>query len=1304
MGVKVGTFNQKTSTGEQIITGLGFQPQVILFFYSGATASGSFSAGYNGGFGLATAADVGSVCASAQDAVATHNTSGRAAQKAITIIEHGEVLKAEADMTSLDTDGFTLNWSTADAVGRIINYIAISGFTSVKLLEWQIQATTGNQGITGAGFTPTTVINIWEHNDAGSATPYIQAHGGVGIGIMDATTGWALGTFDKDAASLIDVSQSNAAGISNSDINGVQKNVDPVSLDADGFTVNINSASNTTSKVYSLCLAGGPAIKFGSVAKTSNQLRRAEVSGLGFRPGAVLIAAGSAPTAEAVDTDITFSIGASDGDTEANSGWVSDEAATSNTAKINKTDSLWHEDITANQTLETTATFSSFDVDGFSFSYGSVSSSATLDFWHYIAIESQPGTGSALKIFTGTFDKKTSTGEQIITGVGFTPKVLLCWYGGSTADNTWADFLRRGFGAATSPTNRYAVGDAAEEDHASSNCAATKSPAHVISIVDPDQVLEGEADLTSFDSDGFTLDWIVANATAYKIYFICLGGDDEIEDAKIVSFVTQSGTGDQSVTGAGFRPTSIITFGNSEVNNAENVQYGHGGLQISITDGINDAGQGSFLFDGSGGRAHMGVFKATATAGGFIEGSVNSIFQFRTNFTSFDSDGFTFDIINQRDSVGYRIFALCLKGVHTTVGTFNGELSTTGDKAYTGVGFQPIGLFTVGSIVSSDDQIFADLHFKIGAADGTNENAMFSGADAGTPDLGNISKVGSIVIHDRTSLATLTTEEEGTFVSFDSDGFTINWIISDIQRIRNNYMAFARVMTEAGGPGDPVAATAQSIMSLVSTSSQDSIFPRSVTSVLNLIQQVRQSFILKSASSALNLTQLAQATISFADVFTPSVESILNLTDSAKARHNFNVSATNILALNQQVTNDSIKEHSAANTLAFVQTLAENFVLASAANTLALTGSAGAGKNIPQSASSVMVLAQTLAENFKLQSAASSIAFTQFVVATINTAKVISVSNNMALSQTLSLARVFNRSIPFNAADFQAEIQFTQSAVVARNIRVQAANTLGLVSDVQLKEHNEAVTSFLSFAQKMGRVVTASAANSMFLQQEAARIFKLTSQLNLISTATPVTGRDAVSIIPFVSTATVLSDFARIVTQNLGIRQAVSFHIDNSAPPNVECTYSPFVGTVTSGITPPPTTPPTLGTATLTLTHPFVDPTTTLILRNPELNNAERFQFARINRTTRGGDLKIFSDPTWPKQETLKVQIEALTSAQKDSLVSFFEDNIGLEIGLLDDENRQWKGIITQPDADITDVSGNDCTYSVIFEFEGELQ
>lgn len=1307
MAVKTGTFNQKTSAGTQAITGLGFQPEIVLFFSSGATVDDTYQANYNGMFGVTMgtgASDSGSVASSSEDNKTTgiHNSSGRAAKKAITFCEFGEVVKSEADLDSFDSDGFTLDWTTADAVARKINYIAVSGFTSVKLVEFTTDAGAGNQSVTGVGFIPDAVINIWETNPTTASTPYITASGGIGLGAFDSSDEWGVGGWDEETNDTTTRGgQSNIAFLSMLNSAGGFRVGSFVSMDADGFTFNLPAAFGPRAMCYALCLKGGPQIALGMIDKT-NSLTGSVIESIGFRPGGIILATANSGLDSSNIADVMMSVGVVDRTNQETMEFHADQATTSDCNKINIPNRGVLGNRNHDSTVEAQAHCDHFNADGFQLNWGS---SSGIDFnIGYIAFQGDAAevTGEALKVFTGVFDKKTSNGTQAITGIGFTPKVLMCWYGGATSDDTWQDFLRRGFGAATSSTNRYACGDSAEEDLTTSNCQVTKSPAHVISIVSPSGTLEGEADLTSFDSDGFTLEWTNSNATAYKIHYLALGGDDEIEGAKVVSFVTSLSTGNQSITGIGFRPDTVICFGNTRFNSQEDGVHVNGGLLLGVSDGVNNVGTQAFLLDNSATENHS----RTIDIDGFIEGADSIGFEdLHSVFVSMDDDGFTFNQINASPSPGYRIFALCIQGVYTTTKNFNSEVSTTGNKAYTGVGFTPVGLLTFGSTQSVDDAAANRGIFNIGASDGTNSNAIMSGAERGVGDLACISKVGSIVVIDTTDpMATLATTEEGTLTSFDSDGFTVNWVTSDANAVRNLYMAFERNFIQSS-PAElnDVAATALSVLDLSQLSSSSTQIARSVSSVLSLIQAVRPSIAFRSASSALGLTQLAQATISFGDVFTPSVESVLSLSQVAIVNNAISVSASNILALDHEATNDSILEHSASSTLSLAQALAHNFVLASASNVVSLTQSSGAGKNIPESAANVLALAQVLAHNFILSSASNVMALSQAASASVDQAVFISAENTFSLSQTVTQIIDHNLRIPFDQIDDQATLALTQSVLVARNLRIDVSTALALVSEVTLKEHNESIETFLSLAQKVGRKIPISASNVLFLQQEVCRIFKASSQLNLISGVVNTKGRNATSVIPFVQIATVLSEYARLLSQNLNIRQSVSL-IHESSTPNIECTYSPFVGEVTSGITPPPTTIPVLGSAILTLTYPFEDPTTTIVLRNPELNNSERFQFARINRTTRGGDLKIFSDPTWPKQETLKIHIESLTSAQKDSLQSFFEDNLGLEIGLLDDENRQWKGIITQPDADFTDVRGDGCTYAVIFEFEGELQ
>lgn len=194
---------------------------------------------------------------------------------------------------------------------------------------------------------------------------------------------------------------------------------------------------------------------------------------------------------------------------------------------------------------------------------------------------------------------------------------------------------------------------------------------------------------------------------------------------------------------------------------------------------------------------------------------------------------------------------------------------------------------------------------------------------------------------------------------------------------------------------------------------------------------------------------------------------------------------------------------------------------------------------------------------------------------------------------------------------------------------------------------------------------------------------------------------DADSEINFVSTVTLNGEFTRPMSSAIVFESAVTYFVEYIG---ARCNYTPWVGS-TTGVdspTPPPTTVPTLGTATLTLTYPYVAPSLTLILRNPIFGDQNSLQFNRIQRESRGGTVQVSGDSSWPRQETLRYSIEGLTDIQADEYLDFLAASLGKEIGLLDHENRQWKGIILTPDAEVTDA-GHPCRFSVTLEFEGEL-
>lgn len=127
----VGSDSQKTTTGTQAKTGIGFTPKMLLFAGTQQTTTG-YTTAVDGD------AMVGATDASANKAIwigdvrTKNNTwSSRWLASAKTVVHRHDTgtgsasTDAEASLSSLDADGYTLNWSTADGTARQFGYLAL---------------------------------------------------------------------------------------------------------------------------------------------------------------------------------------------------------------------------------------------------------------------------------------------------------------------------------------------------------------------------------------------------------------------------------------------------------------------------------------------------------------------------------------------------------------------------------------------------------------------------------------------------------------------------------------------------------------------------------------------------------------------------------------------------------------------------------------------------------------------------------------------------------------------------------------------------------------------------------------------------------------------------------------------------------------------------------------------------------------------------------------------------------------------------------------------------------------------------
>lgn len=184
MNVKQGVITQpNATTGIQSITGLGFTPKLIFFFSEGTTSLdadnvsniySSYGVGNN-----ALEQFVGSFHRP-DNTSGARNGVGMDDSKVIKFIDNASTPNtlAAAELDSVNSDGFDLDWTTCDSTQRRIAYIAFGGsdLTNTKIGILTLNNSTGAQAITGVGFKPDLVGLI--QGRISSTVPSVAREGG----------------------------------------------------------------------------------------------------------------------------------------------------------------------------------------------------------------------------------------------------------------------------------------------------------------------------------------------------------------------------------------------------------------------------------------------------------------------------------------------------------------------------------------------------------------------------------------------------------------------------------------------------------------------------------------------------------------------------------------------------------------------------------------------------------------------------------------------------------------------------------------------------------------------------------------------------------------------------------------------------------------------------------------------------------------------------------------------------------------------------------------------------------------------
>jgi hypothetical protein len=264
-----GTFTMPAVTGNQDISGVGFQPDFVMFLATGNDAVPEYAANACAIMGAASggsAANNGVLMCFARTNQATMNTGGYSiTNECVQDVDSrdGDPID-KAQLTLFQSDGFRLNWTTAPASDEQCFYLALKG-GNYLVGELSTRTDTNDIAETSFGFQPDAAM-FFSHAKAESTTTVADDHAEVSIGAFSATDERsAQGYFDEDAAAdsnVITAIEHDACYVhikSDATIDGL---MDVKSIDSDGFTMVMDDADPAAAFVWYVAFgsAGGSTV------------------------------------------------------------------------------------------------------------------------------------------------------------------------------------------------------------------------------------------------------------------------------------------------------------------------------------------------------------------------------------------------------------------------------------------------------------------------------------------------------------------------------------------------------------------------------------------------------------------------------------------------------------------------------------------------------------------------------------------------------------------------------------------------------------------------------------------------------------------------------------------------------------------------------------------------------------------------------------------------------------------------------------------------------------------------------------
>lgn len=371
----------------------------------------------------------------------------------------------------------------------------------------------------------------------------------------------------------------------------------------------------------------------------------------------------------------------------------------------------------------------------------------------------------------GTFAAATGTGNQTISGLGFTPKGLIIWTSYQTAagfTDTQGSLFQIGLADGTRQNSSYGRSD----DNTSPNdCDQTRSTTQICLIRSGAGATIRAGTLSSFASGEFVINWSTVDAVAAIFHYVVVGGAeisvavDALEADSSNGFVTTAVT---------FLPKAVFFV--HAIAAGDFCSFPNIGWMARHEDNTIGQGANYNVVEDAQATSDVWRYQRTNRCANIGSTSTGAVF----NDFSYNQLGLGFDTFTSNTTVFLHFLAI---GGIRAFATSLLQPAATGNQAITGSGFTPKGLFVASVGQTAQTTVQTEARESLGAGDGTAQGWEFCGAlDAVNPSVAvgghNASNIVVMATPNATGAST-TTEAQASLSSLDSNGFTLNWGTAD---------------------------------------------------------------------------------------------------------------------------------------------------------------------------------------------------------------------------------------------------------------------------------------------------------------------------------------------------------------------------------------------------------------------------------------------------------------------------------------------------------------------------------------------